>query len=118
MDDHAIEPPELFGAGSDSGTFTPFLFGLDLAAPDPFGYLTDLGVDLRHVLHGEQAFTYHAMAHAGDRLTASPTITDIYTKRNGTLEFIVRHTTVTRNGDERVADLEDVTIVRHPGSRT
>jgi acyl dehydratase len=93
-----------------------FLFGLNLAAPDPFGYLTDLGVDLRYVLHGEQSFTYHAMAHAGDTLTASPYIADIYAKKGGALEFVVRHTTVTRATGELVAELEDVTVVRDPGA--
>jgi acyl dehydratase len=49
-----------------------FYFSLELEYPDAFGWLTALGVDLRHVLHGEQSFTYHALAHAGDTLTCSP----------------------------------------------
>jgi hypothetical protein len=31
-----------------------FFFSLALEAPDPFGYLGALGVDLRSILHGEQ----------------------------------------------------------------
>jgi hypothetical protein len=43
-----------------------FYFGLEMERPDPFGWLTALDVDLRRVLHGEQSFTCHAMACAGD----------------------------------------------------
>ena len=35
-----------------------FLFGIELESPDPFGWLSCIGVDLRRVLHGEQSFTY------------------------------------------------------------
>lgn len=47
-----------------------FLFSIELDSPDPFAWMSDLGVDLRFVLHGEQIFTYHSTAHAGDTLTA------------------------------------------------
>ena len=47
-----------------------FLFGIELDSPDPFGWLSGIGVDLRRVLHGEQSFTYHSPAYAGDVLTA------------------------------------------------
>ena len=35
-----------------------FFFGIELEAPDPFAFVTELGVDLRTVLHGEQKFAY------------------------------------------------------------
>lgn len=91
-----------------------FLFGLELEQPDPFGYLADLGIDLRRVLHGEQSFTYHSVAHAGDTLVATPSITDRYTKKGGALEFVVKQTTVTRDDDSAVADLTSVVVVSHP----
>jgi hypothetical protein len=43
-----------------------FLFSLELEAPDPFGYLGELGIDLRQILHAEQAFEYSALVYAGD----------------------------------------------------
>ncbi len=91
-----------------------FLFGIQLEAPQPFGYLTDLGVDLRTVLHGEQQFTYRRLAYAGDELTASARITDIYDKRGGLLEFLVLESTVTDQDDSEVAVLRTVTVVRNP----
>ena len=90
-----------------------FFFSLELEAPDPMGYLGELGVDLRHVLHGEQSFTYHAIAHAGDTLTLRPRIVDVYSKKGGALEFLVKKTEITRDG-ELVAEATAVIVVRHP----
>ncbi|GAA0536024.1 hypothetical protein GCM10011581_24370 [Saccharopolyspora subtropica] len=90
-----------------------FLFGLTLDGPDSFGFLANLGVDLRKVLHGEQAFTYHSMAHAGDTLVLRPVIRDVYVKKGGALEFIVRETAVTRADGTAVADLTETLVVRH-----
>ncbi len=60
-----------------------FFFSLALETADPFAYLRVLGVDLRYVLHGEQQFTYHQMAYAGDALVLQDRITDVYDRRNG-----------------------------------
>ncbi|MCT2582070.1 MaoC family dehydratase N-terminal domain-containing protein [Actinophytocola gossypii] len=90
-----------------------FFCALGHEQPDPFGWLDELGVDLRQVLHGEQSFTYHLVAYAGDRLTARPRITDIYARKGGALEFVVRETAVTRAGGEPVAELTDVVVVRN-----
>lgn len=87
-----------------------FSLGLDMA--EPFAYLVGLGVDLNTVLHGEQSFEYHRLAYAGDRLTLRDRVTDVYSKRGGALEFLVKQTDVTR-GDERVATCSTVLVVRH-----
>jgi acyl dehydratase len=94
-----------------------FLFGLGLGrgAAD-FVWLEDLGVDLRHVLHGEQSFTYHSLAHAGDTLTLAPKITDVFSKRGGALQFLVRETAVRDAGGNPVADLRETIVVRDPGA--
>ncbi|HEU0204875.1 MAG TPA: MaoC family dehydratase N-terminal domain-containing protein, partial [Burkholderiaceae bacterium] len=43
-----------------------FLFCLEMMdAPDPAAVRELLGIDIGRVLHGEQQFTYHAMAFAG-----------------------------------------------------
>ncbi|MEU9047631.1 MULTISPECIES: MaoC family dehydratase N-terminal domain-containing protein [unclassified Kitasatospora] len=90
-----------------------FFFSLELEAPDPFAYLTALDVDLRRVLHGEQAFTYHQTAHAGDMLTLRPRIVDVYSKKGGALEFLVKQTDVHR-GTELIAEARSVIVVRDP----
>ncbi|ORA79964.1 MaoC family dehydratase N-terminal domain-containing protein [Mycobacterium malmoense] len=92
-----------------------FLFSVELENPDPFAFLASLGVDLRMVLHGEQSFTYHAIAYPGDELVASPRITDVYAKKGGALEFVVRDTTITRADGAPIADLRSVIVVQNPG---
>lgn len=91
-----------------------FLFSLELERPDPFWFLTDLGVDMRHMLHGEQSFTYHQVACAGDRLVAQPRIADVFAKKGGALEFVVKETGVSAADGTPVADLRAVFVVRHP----
>ncbi|MBB4685751.1 MaoC family dehydratase N-terminal domain-containing protein [Amycolatopsis jiangsuensis] len=91
-----------------------FLFAIELEQPDPFAWLTGLGVDLRWVLHGEQAFTYHAMAYSGNTLVASPQIADVYRKKGGALQFVVKRTAVTHVDGSPVADLDSVIVVREP----
>jgi acyl dehydratase len=94
-----------------------FFFGIDLEAPSPFGYLEDLGVDLRTVLHGEQEFAYHRLAYAGDELSTRSRITDVYSKKGGALQFLVRETTVTDSGGEPVATMRNTAVIRQlPGA--
>jgi acyl dehydratase len=93
-----------------------FLFSIELENPDQFRWVVDQGIDPRFVLHGEQSFTYHSIAHAGDTLTATPRIIDVYSKKGGALEFIVKSTAVTRADGSAVADLETVIVVRNPGA--
>ena len=90
-----------------------FLFGLKLDMPAPFDWMTDLGIDLRTVLHGTQRFTYHRLAFAGETVTFEPRITDVFDKRGGALEFVVLRTSVTRDGTP-IAELEETIVVRHP----
>jgi acyl dehydratase len=90
-----------------------YLFCLEMEAPNPAAIRELLGMDYRRILHGEQGFTYHAMAYAGDRLTFEQRIADIYDKKNGALEFIVRETKVTNQRGERVADMRCVTVYRN-----
>lgn len=90
-----------------------FLFCLEMEQPNPAAMRELLGIDYRRILHGEQHFTYHAMAHAGDRLSFEPRIADIYDRKGGALEFVVRETRVTNQRGEPVADLRTVTVVRH-----
>jgi N-terminal half of MaoC dehydratase len=91
-----------------------YLFGIELESPDPFAWLAGIGVDLRRVLHGEQSFTYHSTAVAGDVLTATPRIGNVYSKKGGALEFIEKASTVTRENGDLVAELKTVIVVRNP----
>ncbi|WP_151638525.1 MaoC family dehydratase N-terminal domain-containing protein [Noviherbaspirillum aerium] len=90
-----------------------FLFCLEMDAPNPAALRGLLGIDIGKVLHGEQVFNYHGMAYAGDTLNFEPRIADIYDKKNGALEFVVRDTRVTNQHGALVADLRCVTVVRN-----
>ena len=89
-----------------------FFFSIDLEPADPFRSLTDLGIDLRTVLHGEQEFSYHRMAYAGDELTARSRFTDLYEKKGGALTFLVKETAVTGQDGSLVATLRSTTVIR------
>jgi len=94
------------------------MLGFETETGDLFSTLDRLNIDLRNVLHGEQGFTYHQMAYAGDLLQFETRIADIYSKKEGQLEFIVRHTKVTRGADH-IADLRSVmVVVQQQGGRT
>lgn len=90
-----------------------FFFSLELERPDPLGWLAALGVDLRRVLHGEQSFTYHALAYAGDVLTLRSRVADVSVRKGGALELMTKRTRVTRS-DEPIAEAVTVIVVRHP----
>ena len=90
-----------------------FFFCLEMDAPDPAAIRNLLGMDYRRLLHGEQGFTYHRMAHAGDLLRFEQRIDDIYDKKGGALEFVVRKTRITNQRQEHVADLRAVTVLRN-----
>jgi len=90
-----------------------FLFCLEMEAPDPAAIRNLLGMDYRRLLHGEQGFVYERMAYAGDVLTFEQRVDDIYDKKNGALEFVVRTTQVTNQRGESVAQLRTVSVLRN-----
>ena len=86
---------------------------LELEIPDPMEWLAVLGGDLTKTTHAEQAFVYHATAYAGDRLVLQRRIVDVYTKKGGALEFVVKQTDVLR-GTELLAESLSTIALRHP----
>jgi acyl dehydratase len=90
-----------------------FLLCMEGESPDPAALRNLLGIDYKRLLHGEQGFTYHRMAYAGDTLNFEQRIDDIYDKKDGALEFVVRKTRVTNQHAEHVADLRSVLVMRN-----
>lgn len=88
-----------------------FYFSLELQRENPYAVLHEFGFDTREFLHGEEAFTYHAPACAGQELTFDAAYTDCFEKKGGTLKFIERTTRVSRN-EEPIAELRNVLIIR------
>jgi len=84
--------------------------------PDPTGWLTKLGVNLQHILHGEQSFEYLDMAFAGDSLIFESRVTDIYDKKGGALEFLVTESTCVNQLNKVVVKMKCTTVIRNPGA--
>ncbi|CAH0353249.1 MaoC family dehydratase N-terminal domain-containing protein [Aquabacterium sp. CECT 9606] len=95
-----------------------FVFSAELDAGSMFSLLEELQVPLTQILHGEQEFTYHAPIHAGDLLTVQSSIADIYAKKGGELEFIVKDSTVSNQHGGKVVSTRSVIVVRHPRKKT
>ena len=90
-----------------------FLWCLEMARENPLDTLDLLGIDIAKVLHGEQSFRYFNGAYAGDMLTYKAHIADIYDKKKGLLEFVVRETQIINQNDVPVAELRTTVIVRN-----
>jgi acyl dehydratase len=102
------------GAGHPSLPVPPtFFFCLEMESPNPAAIRELLGMDYGRILHGEQGFNFHAMAYAGDRLRFEQRIDDIYDKKNGALEFVVRKTRVSNQHGALVAEMRCVTVYRN-----
>jgi acyl dehydratase len=92
-----------------------FLFCLNMESAQAGRLLADAGIDLRTILHGGQRFTYHALAYAGDQLTFATAVTDVFEKKGGALQFLVRTTTVHRDGAP-IAELASTIVIRPKGN--
>lgn len=90
-----------------------FLFAAELDSGASDKLLGDLQIPLSKLLHGEQGFSYHRPACVGDTVTVRSVITDIYDKKNGALEFVVKTSRATNQRDELVAELRTVIVCRH-----
>ena len=90
-----------------------FLFAAELDSGASDRLLADLGIPLSKLLHGEQGLSYHRPACVGDTVTVRSTITDIYDKKNGALEFVIKTSRATNQRDELVAELRTVIVCRH-----
>jgi acyl dehydratase len=109
-----LDPAAACDAGHPDLPVPPtFLFCLEMESPEPAALRTLLGIDYRRILHGEQQFTYHAMAHAGDTLHFEPRVADIYDRKGGALEFVRRETRVTNQHGALIAELTCLTVVRN-----
>ena len=92
-----------------------YLFCLEMMdAPDPFAFLRELGIDLAHLLHGEQRFDYHAPACVGDAVTFRTRVADVFEKKGGALTFAVLDTRAETAGIGDLASLRKTLVVRRP----
>ena len=90
-----------------------FLFAAELDSGALMRLLAELGIDIGRILHGEQSFSYRRLVHAGERITVRSRISDIYAKKNGALEFIVKDSTAIDAKGETVGEMRSVIVVRN-----
>jgi len=90
-----------------------FVFAAELDSNTMFALFDQLGVALAKVLHGEQGFEYFAPIVAGDTVTVTSVVKDIYDKRGGALEFVETESTAVNQRGETVAKMRGVTVVRN-----
>jgi acyl dehydratase len=90
-----------------------FLFAAELDSGASDQLLADLQIPLAKLLHGEQGFTYHRTACAGDTIGVRSRIDDIYDKKNGALEFVVKTSRATNQRGELVAEMRTVIVCRN-----
>ena len=90
-----------------------FLFSAELDSGALFRMLEELEVPIAKILHGEQGFEYVAPVVAGDTVTVTTRIADIYAKKGGALEFITTESWAVNQHGNVVARLRSVIVVRH-----
>ena len=90
-----------------------FLVAAELDSGESDALLSTLQIPLAKLLHGEQRFVYHQPVCAGDTVTVHSTVTGIYEKKNGALEFVVKASKVFNQRDELVAELQAILVCRH-----
>ena len=68
--------------------------------------------EITSVLFATDSF-WEGVDSPGDTLRLESKVSDIYDKKGGALEFVVKDTRVTNQLGEHVADLHAVIVVRH-----
>lgn len=90
-----------------------FLFSIDLESPEQLPVVDLLGLDIGRILHGSQEFEYLGQIHAGDRITQTSRIEDIFEKKGGALEFIVQESRYTNQDGELVGKARQTLVYRN-----
>jgi acyl dehydratase len=90
-----------------------FMFSIDLESPEQLPVVDLLGLDLGRILHGSQEFEYLGQIHAGDAITQSSRIVDIFDKKGGALEFIVQESRYTNQNGELVGKAQQTLVYRN-----
>jgi acyl dehydratase len=88
-------------------------FVLDMEGPELLPVVGVLGLDIARVLHGSQEFEYHESVCAGDRITVSSRIADIFDKKGGALEFVVTESSYTNQNGDLVAQARNTLVYRN-----
>lgn len=91
-----------------------FTMVLDMEGDEFLPFLDLLNMDIARILHGTQEFEYFAPICAGDRITVTGRIADMFEKKGGALEFVVMEYSYT-NQDGVLAVKASNTLVHRNG---
>ncbi|MGI9292717.1 MAG: MaoC family dehydratase N-terminal domain-containing protein [Pseudomonadales bacterium] len=89
-----------------------FLIVLTAEAPNSLPVVDLLGMDIARVLHGSQEFEYRGFIYAGDVISVTTSITDMFDKKNGAMDFVVLEHTFTNQDGAMVARCASTLIHR------
>lgn len=90
-----------------------YMFSIDLDGPELLPILELLSLDLGRVLHGTQDFEYLGQVYAGDTISQTSKLVDIYDKKDGALEFVVQESTYTNQEGELVGKARQTLVYRN-----
>lgn len=90
-----------------------FAMALDMEAPEFLPVLKLLDMDLGRILHGSQEFDYLGQIYAGDQITISSKIKNIFEKKGGALEFVVLENEYTNQDNELVSRARQTLVYRN-----
>lgn len=90
-----------------------FPFTLSLESEDPFPVVSALKLDIGRILHGTQEFEYLGAIYAGDTITVSAKIVDIFDKKGGALEFVALQYSFSNQQGEVVAKSTNTLVYRN-----
>jgi acyl dehydratase len=113
--DAAHRDPEAAAALDHPDVIAPPTFPVLLAMPASAALCADLGIDMAHVVHGDQRFTYTRPVRAGDRLVSVTTVEKIMARAGN--QFLTTRTDVTTEAGEPVVAVWSRLVVRGGESR-
>ena len=90
-----------------------FTMVLDMDGPELLPVLDLLQLDIARILHGNQEFEYFQPIYAGDQITVTARIADMFDKKGGALDFVVMEHSYTNQEGELVAKATSTLVHRN-----
>lgn len=90
-----------------------FTMVLDMEGDEFLPFLDLLNMDIARILHGSQSFEYFGPICAGDSITVTGRIADMFEKKGGALEFVVMEYTYTNQHGELVVRASSTLVHRN-----
>ena len=90
-----------------------FAMSLDMESKEFLPVLKLLKMDIARILHGSQGFEYPGCIYAGDTITVTSKIIDMFDKKNGQLEFVLLEYSYTNQDNELVAKAVNTLVYRN-----